>query len=82
MAKFIPTKNSLALLAATAALLLAPGSMRARTQQPPARPFAREAQTAAAGWMGVSVDEVNAQKAQQLKLSGAYGVEVIKTRCG
>jgi len=76
MAKLLPRQTSLALLAASAALLLVPGTLPARAQEPPAPPSSREAHIPAAGWLGVSIDEVSAQKAQELKLPGLYGVQV------
>ncbi len=75
MAKLSSTKTNLAFLAASVALLLVPGSVPARAQAPATS--AREAQMPAAGWMGVSIEELSSQRAQELKLPGVYGVQVI-----
>lgn len=74
-AKLVSTKIPLNLLAG-AALLLAPGLTPLNAQQTPDAPGIREAQMPATGWLGVSVEEISAQKAQELKLPGAYGVLV------
>jgi S1-C subfamily serine protease len=74
MTKSVLRQFHLALLPAGAALFLALGSMPVRAQDRPAPPFAQT--TEASGWLGVSIGEVSAQKAQELKLPGAYGVLV------
>jgi len=76
MAKLVLTKLHLTLLAASAALLFVSGSMPARAQEPEAPPAIRTAQMPETGWLGVSIEEVSAQKAQELKLPGVYGVLV------
>lgn len=73
MAKLISIKIPLSLLAG-ATVLFAPALLRA--QQTPEAPGIREAQMPATGWLGVSIDEVSPQKAQELKLPGVYGVLV------
>jgi serine protease Do len=75
MAKLVSTKILLSLIAG-AALLVASGFMPLRAQQPSDGPGIREAQMPATGWLGVSIDEVSSQKAQELKLPGTYGVLV------
>ncbi len=75
MAKILSTKIPLTLLAG-ATLLLAPGLTPLRAQQPPEVPGSRETQMPATGWLGVSIEEVSSQKAQELKLPAAYGVLV------
>jgi serine protease Do len=74
MTKSVPRQFHLVLLPAVAALFLALGSMPVRAQERPAQPFAQK--TEASGWLGVSIGEVSAQKAQELKLPGVYGVLV------
>ncbi len=75
MAKLIQRKSHFALFAA-AALLLAPSSIPLSAQQQPDLPAIFDAQTPGMGWLGVSIDEVSSQKAQELKLPGVYGVLV------
>jgi serine protease Do len=77
MAKLILSKSHLASLVASAALLFAPASMPIRAQQPPNPPPFRESQMPETGWLGVSIEEVSQQKAQELKLPGVYGVLVM-----
>ena len=74
MTKSVPRQFHLALLTAGAALFLVFGLMTVRAQERPAPPFAQT--TEASGWLGVSIGEVSAQKAQELKLPGVYGVLV------
>jgi serine protease Do len=74
MTKSVPRQFHRALLSAGAALFLALGSMPVRAQERPAPPFTQT--TEASGWLGVSIGEVSAQKAQELKLPGVYGVLV------
>lgn len=76
MVKLVSRKFPLTLFAASAALLLAPGFTPLRAQQPPAPPAIRDAQLPETGWLGVSIEEVGPQKAQELKLPGVYGVLV------
>jgi PDZ domain len=76
MAKLICRKFHLTLPIATAALLTLGGSMATHAQQPPSPPTIRGMQMPEAGWLGISIDEVSAQRAQELKLPGAYGVLV------
>jgi S1-C subfamily serine protease len=76
MAKLGSKKFPLSLYALGGALLLVPGSMVLRAQQPPAPPALRDAQGLETGWLGVAVEEVSPQKAQELKLPGVYGVLV------
>jgi serine protease Do len=77
MGKTFARKLALNFISAGAALLLIAGSVPVRAQQPaPPTPPVPETQIPEAGWLGVSVDEVTAQKAQELKLPGAYGVLV------
>jgi serine protease Do len=76
MANLICRTFRLALPIATAALLAMAGSMVIHAQQPPNPPAIRGMQAPEAGWLGVSIEEVTAQKAQELKLSGTYGVLV------
>ena len=76
MAKFLLAKSHFAAFLAGAALLLVLASMPTRAQQPPAPPSLRDAQMPDMGWLGVSIDEVSQQKAQELKLPGTYGVLV------
>ena len=77
LGKTFPTKFFLNFVSAGAVLLFVAGSMPATAQQPaPATPPVREAQIPASGWLGISVDEVSAQKAQELKLPADYGVLV------
>src|SRR5579864_5052210 len=78
MTKLILSKSHLASLVASAALLLAPASMPIRAQQPPNPPPLRESQMPETGWLGVSIEEVSQQKAQELKLPGVYGVLVME----
>jgi serine protease Do len=79
MANFLSRKSHFTSLVACAALLLVPASMPTRAQQqPPSPPTFREAQMPERGWLGVSVEEVSQQKAQELKLSGVYGVLVME----
>lgn len=75
MAKLLSTKIPSSFLAG-AALLLAPGFTPLNAQQAQDGPGIREAQMLATGWLGVSIDEVSSQKAQELKLPGVYGVLV------
>lgn len=76
-AKLLSTKIPLNLLAG-AALLLAPGLTPLNAQQTQDARGIREAQMPATGWLGVSIEEISAQKAQELKLPGAFGVLVIE----
>jgi serine protease Do len=76
MAKFVLAKSHFASFFAGAALFLVPAAMPVRAQQPPAPPAFREAQMPDTGWLGVSIEEVSQQKAQELKLPGVYGVLV------
>lgn len=74
MGKSFARKLPLNFVLAGAALFSIVGSMPVKAQQ--SAPPVREAQIPEAGWLGVSVDEVTAQKAQELKLPGAFGVLV------
>jgi len=76
MSKLISRTFRLAFFAAGAALLLVSGLLPARAQQPPRSPAIRDAQMPETGWLGISIEEVSAQKAQELKLPGVYGVLV------
>lgn len=76
MAKLIFRKFHWALLLATAALLAVAGSMPLHAQEPPSPPAIRGMQMPQSGWLGVSIEEVSAQKATELKLPGTYGVLV------
>jgi serine protease Do len=76
MAKLVSRKFPLTLFAASAVLLLAPGFRPLRAQQPPAPPAIGDAQMPETGWLGVAIEEVGAQKAQELKLPGVDGVLV------
>lgn len=76
MAKFVFTKSNFVAFLAGAALLLLPAVMPLRAQQPPNPPAFRDAQVPETGWLGISIEEVTPQKAQELKLSGIYGVLV------
>jgi len=76
MATLVSREFRLTSFAAGAALLLVSGLMPAGAQQLPRPPAIRDAQMAEAGWLGVSIEEVSAQKAQELKLPGVYGVLV------
>ena len=76
MAKSVLAKSHFASFFAGAALLLVPASMPVRAQQPPAPPVFSEAQMPDTGWLGLTIDEVSQQKAQELKLPGTYGVLV------
>lgn len=78
MARFILGKSDLASFVASAALLLVPASMPIMAQQPPSPPVFREAQMPETGWLGVSIEEISQQKAQELKLPGVYGVLVME----
>lgn len=78
MAKLTLSKSHLASLVAGAALLLLPASMPVGAQQAPSPPTFREAQMPETGWLGVSIEEVSQQKAQELKLPGIYGVLVME----
>lgn len=75
MAKLISRNLHFGFFAAAVALLLASSSM-IRAQEPPNLPALFDTQTGNMGWLGVSIDEVSAQKAQELKLPGDYGVLV------
>lgn len=76
MARFVLTKSHFASFFAGAALLLVPASLPILAQRPPAPPAFREAQMPETGWLGVSIEEVSQQKAQELQLPGVYGVLV------
>ena len=76
MAKLVLTKFHLTLVAASAALIFFSGSIPASAQEPTDRPAVRPEQMPATGWLGVSIDDVSTQKAQELKLPGVYGVLV------
>jgi serine protease Do len=78
MARSILSKSNLASLVASAALLLVPASMPIVAQQPPSPPAFREGQIPETGWLGVSIEEISQQKAQELKLPGLYGVLVME----
>lgn len=78
MAKFTFSKSHLASLVASVASLLVSASMPIMAQQPPRPPAVREAQMPATGWLGISIEEVSQQKAQELKLPDAYGVLVME----
>ena len=78
MARFILNKINLASFVASAVLLLIPASMSIMAQQPPSPPAFREAQMPETGWLGVSIEEISQQKAQELKLPGLYGVLVME----
>ena len=77
MVRFILSK-SLASFVASFALLLVPASMPIMAQQPPSPPAFREAQMPETGWLGVSIEEISQQRAQELKLPGLYGVLVME----
>ena len=74
MPKTILGNFPLTFFTAVATLLLASGSSRAAAQQPPQAPVFRDSQMAQTGWLGISIEEVSAAKAQELKLPGVYGV--------
>ena len=76
MAKLVARKFHLILIAASAVLLCPSGSMALRAQERPTPPAIRGAQMSETGWLGLSIEEVSAQKAQELKLPGVYGVLV------
>src|SRR5215471_187907 len=77
MANFLLTKFHFTCLVASAAVLLVPASLPTSAQQPPTPPTFREAQMPKTGWLGVSIEEVSEQKAQESKLPGVYGVLVM-----
>jgi len=76
MTKFALRKSHFVSLVAGAALLLVPGSMPVRAQQLPSPPTFRDEQMPETGWLGISIEEVTQQKAQETKLQGIYGVLV------
>ena len=76
MSKLISRAFRLPFFAAGATLLLVSGLLPATAQQPPRPPAVRDAQMPETGWLGISIEEVSAQKAQELKLPGVYGVLV------
>ena len=76
MVKLIPGKFLFTLFATSAAVLLVAGVLPTAAQGPPRPPAIRDAQVPETGWLGVSVEEVSEQKAQELKLPGVYGVLV------
>jgi serine protease Do len=77
MANFFLTKFHHTCWVASAAVLLVPASLPTSAQQPPTPPTFREAQMPETGWLGVSIEEVSEQKAQELKLPGVYGALVM-----
>jgi serine protease Do len=76
MAKLVARKFHLILIAASAVLLCSSGSMALRAQERPNPPAIRGVQMSETGWLGLSIEEVSAQKARELKLPGDYGVLV------
>jgi serine protease Do len=76
MPKSISRTFPLTFFAAVATLLLVSGSLPAAAQRPPQGPVFRDSQMAQMGWLGISIEEVSAAKAQELKLPGVYGVFV------
>ena len=76
MAKLVARKFHLTLIAASAALLCVSGSMALRAQERPNPQAIRGMQMPETGWLGLSIEEVSAQKAQELRLPGVYGVLV------
>ena len=74
MLRSVFRKSPLSFFATAGTLLLVSGVLPAAAQQPPRPPAIRDVQIADSGWLGVSIAEVSAQKAQELKLPGVYGV--------
>lgn len=74
MLRSVFRKFPLRFFATAGTFLLVSGVLPAAAQQPPRPPAIRDAQIAGTGWLGVSIAEVSAQKAQELKLPGLYGV--------
>ena len=74
------TSSLVAVAAASLLLISAPGVMRAQAPAPgfPPPGFGRFMQQAepGAGWLGVSISEVTADKAKEMKLSEARGVAI------
>jgi serine protease Do len=74
MTKSVFRKFPLTYFAAGALLLLVCGLLPAAAQQPPRPPAFRDSQMSETGWLGISIEELSAQRAQELKLPGVYGV--------